>query len=108
MIYLFFIPGYVLSYKRDQGGWEEIALSPEQTEFVLSGLKCGSSYLAHLTAHNRVDTGDPSPLISATTKGTGKLDILRAIKISYKIKLKCQIMSKFFVETAVINLFSTF
>ncbi|EFN83957.1 Down syndrome cell adhesion molecule, partial [Harpegnathos saltator] len=66
------IQGYVLSYKRDQGGWEEITLSPEQTEFVLSGLKCGSSYLAHLTAHNRVDTGDPSPLISATTKGTGK------------------------------------
>jgi len=67
-----FVSGYVLSYKRDQGGWEEIALSPEQTEFVLSGLKCGSSYLAHLTAHNRVDTGDPSPLISATTKGTGE------------------------------------
>lgn len=65
------IQGYVLSYKRDQGGWEEIALSPEQTEFILSGLKCGSSYLAHLTAHNRVGTGDPSPLISATTKGTG-------------------------------------
>ncbi|XP_043274690.1 Down syndrome cell adhesion molecule-like protein Dscam2 isoform X2 [Venturia canescens] len=64
------IQGYVLSYKKDQGGWEEIALSPEQTEFTLSGLKCGSSYLAHLTAHNRVGTGDPSPLISATTKGT--------------------------------------
>lgn len=62
-----------MSYKRDQGGWEEITLSPEQTEFVLAGLKCGSSYLAHLTAHNRVDTGDPSPLISATTKGTGKI-----------------------------------
>lgn len=62
----------MLSYKRDQGGWEEIALSPEQTEFILTGLKCGSSYLAHLTAHNRVGTGDPSSLISATTKGTGK------------------------------------
>lgn len=64
------IQGYVLSYKRDQGGWEEIMLSPEQTEFTLNGLKCGSSYLSHLTAHNRVGTGDPSPLISATTKGT--------------------------------------
>jgi len=77
--------GYVLSYKRDQGGWEEIAISPEQTEFVLSGLKCGSSYLAHLTAHNRVDTGDPSPLISATTKGTSKQNVSRVIKIYYKI-----------------------
>ncbi|XP_034948275.1 Down syndrome cell adhesion molecule-like protein Dscam2 isoform X1 [Chelonus insularis] len=64
------IQGYVLSYKKDQGGWEEIMLSPEQTEFTLNGLKCGSSYLAHLTAHNRVGTGDPSALISATTKGT--------------------------------------
>ncbi|XP_044594739.1 Down syndrome cell adhesion molecule-like protein Dscam2 [Cotesia glomerata] len=64
------IQGYVLSYKQDQGGWEEIMLSPEQTEFTLNGLKCGSSYLSHLTAHNRVGTGDPSPLISATTKGT--------------------------------------
>lgn len=70
-IKILLLSGYVLSYKRDQGGWEEIALSPEQTEFILSGLKCGSSYLAHLTAHNRVGTGDPSPLISATTKGTG-------------------------------------
>lgn len=71
--------GYVLSYKRDQGGWEEIALSPEQTEFILTGLKCGSSYLAHLTAHNRVGTGDPSSLISATTKGTGtKLYLVRS------------------------------
>ncbi|TGZ53114.1 Uncharacterized protein DBV15_05473 [Temnothorax longispinosus] len=86
------IQGYVLSYKRDQGGWEEIALSPEQTEFVLSGLKCGSSYLAHLTAHNRVDTGDPSPLISATTKGTAPLlpkerDIISANGTSVKLNL---------------------
>lgn len=65
--------GYVLSYKRDQGGWEEMTLSPEHTELTLSGLKCGSSYHAHLTAYNRVGTGDPSSLISATTKGTGNI-----------------------------------
>ncbi|KMQ94061.1 down syndrome cell adhesion molecule [Lasius niger] len=86
------IQGYVLSYKRDQGGWEEVALSPEQTEFVLSGLKCGSSYLAHLTAHNRVDTGDPSPLINATTKGTApplpkEKDIISANSTSVKLNL---------------------
>lgn len=63
--------GYVLSYKKDKGGWEEIALSPEHTEYTLTGLKCGSSYVAHLTAQNRVGTGDPSTLISAVTKGTG-------------------------------------
>ncbi|KOX68634.1 Down syndrome cell adhesion molecule-like protein Dscam2 [Melipona quadrifasciata] len=86
------VQGYVLSYKRDQGGWEEIALSPEQTEFILLGLKCGSSYLAHLTAHNRVGTGDPSPLISATTKGTAPLlpkerDIISANGTSVKLNL---------------------
>ncbi|XP_047351251.1 Down syndrome cell adhesion molecule-like protein Dscam2 isoform X6 [Vespa velutina] len=86
------IQGYVLSYKRDQGGWEEIALSPEQTEFILTGLKCGSSYLAHLTAHNRVGTGDPSSLISATTKGTAPLlpkerDIISANGTSVKLNL---------------------
>ncbi|XP_058795689.1 cell adhesion molecule Dscam2 isoform X3 [Phymastichus coffea] len=67
------IQGYVLSYKKDKGGWEEISLSPENTEFTLTSLKCGSSYVAHLTAQNRVGTGDPSPLISATTKGTAPL-----------------------------------
>ncbi|XP_015187903.1 PREDICTED: Down syndrome cell adhesion molecule-like protein Dscam2 isoform X4 [Polistes dominula] len=86
------IQGYVLSYKRDQGGWEEIALSPEQTEFILTGLKCGSSYLAHLTAHNRVGTGDPSSLISATTKGTAPLlpkerDIISANGTSVRLNL---------------------
>uniref|UniRef100_A0ABD2XN24 Down syndrome cell adhesion molecule-like protein Dscam2 n=1 Tax=Trichogramma kaykai TaxID=54128 RepID=A0ABD2XN24_9HYME len=64
------IQGYVLSYKKDKGGWEEISLSPEHTELSLNGLKCGSTYVAHLTAQNRVGTGDPSPLISAVTKGT--------------------------------------
>ncbi|XP_024944983.1 Down syndrome cell adhesion molecule-like protein Dscam2 isoform X2 [Cephus cinctus] len=86
------IQGYVLSYKRDQGGWEEIALSPEQTAFTLNGLRCGSSYLAHLTAHNRVGTGDPSPLISATTKGGAPLlpkerDIISANATSLKLNL---------------------
>ncbi|XP_076279934.1 Down syndrome cell adhesion molecule 3 isoform X5 [Lasioglossum baleicum] len=86
------IQGYVLSYKRDQGGWEEIALSPEQSEFILTGLKCGSSYLAHLTAHNRVGTGNPSTPISATTKGTAPLlpkdrDIITANGTSVKLNL---------------------
>ncbi|XP_033323157.1 Down syndrome cell adhesion molecule 3 isoform X4 [Megalopta genalis] len=86
------IQGYVLSYKRDQGGWEEIALSPEQTEFILTGLKCGSSYFAYLTAHNRVGTGKPSTSISATTKGTAPLlpkdrDIINANGTSVKLNL---------------------
>ncbi|XP_044017269.1 Down syndrome cell adhesion molecule-like protein Dscam2 [Aphidius gifuensis] len=86
------IQGYVLSYKKDQGGWEEIMLSPEQTEFTLNGLKCGSSYVAHLTAHNRVGTGDPSALISATTKGTAPplpkdKDIIIANSTSVRINL---------------------
>ncbi|XP_033228370.1 Down syndrome cell adhesion molecule-like protein Dscam2 [Belonocnema kinseyi] len=86
------IQGYVLSYKRDQGGWEEVTLSPEHTEMTLSGLRCGSSYHGHLTAYNRVGTGDPSPLISATTKGTAPLlprerDIVSANATSVRLNL---------------------
>lgn len=73
----------MLSYKKDKGGWEEIALSPEHTEFTLTGLKCGSSYVSHLTAQNRVGTGDPSVLINATTKGTGKF-LLIYIHLDFK------------------------
>lgn len=69
------ISGYVLSYKKDKGGWEEIVISPEHTDFILNGLKCGSTYVAHVTAQNRVGTGDPSTLVTATTKGTGTLII---------------------------------
>ncbi|XP_063973280.1 cell adhesion molecule Dscam1 isoform X2 [Diachasmimorpha longicaudata] len=86
------IQGYVLSYKRDPGNWEEIMLSPEQTEFTLSGLKCGSSYLGHLTAHNRVGTGDPSPTISTTTKGSApklpkEREIITANATSFRLNL---------------------
>ncbi|XP_066587504.1 cell adhesion molecule Dscam1 isoform X2 [Prorops nasuta] len=86
------IQGYVLSYKIEQGGWEEIALSPEQVEFILTGLKCGSTYLTHLTAHNRVGSSDPSTRITATTKGTAPLlpkdrDIVSANGTSVKLNL---------------------
>ncbi|XP_046477031.1 cell adhesion molecule Dscam1 isoform X1 [Neodiprion pinetum] len=86
------IQGYVLSYKRDRDGWEEIAVSPEQTAYTLSDLKCGSSYLAHLTAHNRVGTGEPSGLISATTKGSAPLlpkerDIISANSTTLRLNL---------------------
>ena len=78
------IQGYTLSYKKDKGGWEEITVSPEHTELTLTGLQCGSSYVAHLTAQNRVGTGEPSKLISATTKGTCKYNFLSNF---YKIAL---------------------
>jgi hypothetical protein len=65
--------GYVLSYKRDHGNWQEVQLDADRTSHVLQSLHCGATYHAYLTAHNRVGNSRTSAIVTAITKGGGEL-----------------------------------
>jgi hypothetical protein len=70
-----FDTGYVLSYKRDHGNWQEVQLDADRTSYVLQSLHCGATYHAYLTAHNKVGNSRTSTIITAVTKGGGKLGL---------------------------------
>ncbi|XP_063232283.1 cell adhesion molecule Dscam2-like [Bacillus rossius redtenbacheri] len=63
------ITGYVLRYRHAAGDWQEALLDAEHTSHRLEGLLCGSTYHATLAASNAVGTGEPSPVVTATTQG---------------------------------------
>ncbi|XP_069687424.1 cell adhesion molecule Dscam1 isoform X3 [Periplaneta americana] len=63
------IQGYVLSYKRDHGNWQEVQLDADRTSHVLQSLHCGATYHAYLTAHNKVGNSRTSSIVTAVTKG---------------------------------------
>jgi hypothetical protein len=68
-----FDTGYVLSYKRDHGNWQEVQLDADRTSYILQSLHCGATYHAYLTAHNKVGNSRTSTIVTAVTKGGGKL-----------------------------------
>lgn len=71
------ILGYVINYKRDHGDWEELQISSRADEHVLKNLWCGTKYLLYITAFNKIGTGLPSDIVTAHTKGTGKINTVR-------------------------------
>ncbi|XP_065344124.1 cell adhesion molecule Dscam1 isoform X3 [Cloeon dipterum] len=62
--------GYVVNYKRDYGDWEELQIESNVETHLLKGLWCGTHYQLYVTAYNRIGTGLPSDIVSATTKGS--------------------------------------
>lgn len=70
-----FDTGYLLSYKRDHSNWQEVQLDADRTSYVLQSLHCGATYHAYLTAHNKVGNSRTSTIITAVTKGGGKLGL---------------------------------
>jgi hypothetical protein len=70
-----FDTGYVLSYKRDHGNWQEVQLDADRTSYILQSLHCGATYHAYLTAHNKVGNSRTSTIVTAVTKGGGKLEL---------------------------------
>ncbi|XP_059483764.1 cell adhesion molecule Dscam2 [Neocloeon triangulifer] len=64
------ILGYVVNYKRDYGDWEELQIESNVESHLLRGLWCGTHYQLYVTAYNRIGTGLPSDIVSATTKGS--------------------------------------
>jgi hypothetical protein len=80
-----FDTGYVLSYKRDHGNWQEVQLDADITSYILQSLHCGATYHAYLTAHNKVGNSRTSAIVTAVTKGGGKLGLyinLATIRVS--------------------------
>lgn len=77
--------GYTLSYKRDFGEWQEVPIDPDRKTYNLDGIKCGSNYQLYLTASNNVGTSKPSQVITAATKGSGRIYIHLLVKsITYQ------------------------
>ncbi|XP_076048641.1 Down syndrome cell adhesion molecule 4 isoform X2 [Oratosquilla oratoria] len=64
------VRGYIINYKREYGDWEEVQLNTVKTSHTLSGLVCGSKYQLYVTAYNKVGTGLPSKILTASTKGS--------------------------------------
>jgi hypothetical protein len=73
--------GYVLSYKRDHGNWQEVQLDADRTSYVLQSLHCGATYHAYLTAHNKVGNSRTSGIVTAVTKGGGKSNFAQPLQL---------------------------
>ncbi|GLG93723.1 Tyrosine-protein phosphatase Lar, partial [Gryllus bimaculatus] len=63
------VKGFLLSYRRDYGEWEEISVDRRATTYLLDGLLCGTRYQFRLAAFNKIGSGAASKLETATTKG---------------------------------------
>lgn len=63
------VRGFLLAFRRELGEWEEAALDRRASTHLLAGLHCGTRYQLTLTAFNKIGSGPPSALRTATTKG---------------------------------------
>jgi cell adhesion molecule, putative (fragment) len=66
------ISGYYIYYKSHSSEWEEKQISGHFSSFVIDNLDCGTSYQFYINAYNNIGKGDPSQVIAAKTKGSGK------------------------------------
>lgn len=63
------LKGFLLSYRREFGDWEEISLNRRSTSHTLDNLQCGTVYQFTLAAFNKIGTGSASKIEVAKTKG---------------------------------------
>ncbi|XP_055923956.1 cell adhesion molecule Dscam2 isoform X1 [Eupeodes corollae] len=63
------LQGYTISYRMVGGTWTSIELTPENTAYTITGLKCGNQYIIKMSAHNIVDSGTACEEINVWTKG---------------------------------------
>lgn len=61
--------GFLLSFRREFGDWEEISLNRRSTSHTLENLQCGTVYQFTLAAFNKIGTGTASKIEVARTKG---------------------------------------
>lgn len=54
------------------GQWQAIQLAPQQRSHQLKNLDCGSSYSMKIWAFNKIGKGEPSDLLTVSTRGKGK------------------------------------
>lgn len=66
------IVGYTLNYRSDSSSnWIKMPLAASSSEFVLQSLSASSLYHVYLVASSIDGDGDPSPILTIKTKGTG-------------------------------------
>lgn len=63
------LKGFLLSFRREFGDWEEISLNRRSSSHTLENLQCGTIYQFTLAAFNKIGTGSASKIESARTKG---------------------------------------
>lgn len=63
------IRGFMLSYRKEIGDWEEILLDRRMDSHMLENLMCGTGYQFTISAFNRIGSGHPSNIETARTKG---------------------------------------
>ncbi|GAB6024303.1 Down syndrome cell adhesion molecule-like protein 1 [Chamberlinius hualienensis] len=75
------ITGYTLNYKINDDGhghghgqgvgqWLKISLTPDNANYTLSNLNCGTRYVLFITAKNKEGLGNPSNIQTLTTIGS--------------------------------------
>lgn len=63
------IKGYLLSFRREFGDWEELFLNRRANSHTLENLHCGTTYQFTLAAFNKIGSGAASKIENARTKG---------------------------------------
>lgn len=63
------LKGFLLSYRREFGDWEELSLNRRVSTHTLEDLQCGTIYQFTLAAFNKIGTGAASKIENARTKG---------------------------------------
>ncbi|OXA46687.1 Down syndrome cell adhesion molecule-like protein Dscam2 [Folsomia candida] len=67
------VKGYLVSYRRDGGEWEEAEVGPRETGHTLQPLLCGSTYQLYITAVNKIGSGPASDILTRSTKGSAPI-----------------------------------
>ncbi|OXA55481.1 Down syndrome cell adhesion molecule-like protein Dscam2, partial [Folsomia candida] len=67
------VRGYLVSYRRDGGDWEETEVGPRATGHTLQPLLCGSTYQLYITAANKIGSGPASDILTRSTKGSAPI-----------------------------------
>lgn len=52
--------------------WQAIQLPPQQRNHQLKNLECGTSYAIKVWAFNKIGKGEPSDLLTVSTRGKGR------------------------------------
>lgn len=60
---------YTLSYRTVSGTWNKIEITPENSAYTLTGLKCGTQYIIKMSAYNRIGDGQSTDETNIWTKG---------------------------------------
>ncbi|XP_076342768.1 cell adhesion molecule Dscam1-like isoform X2 [Tachypleus tridentatus] len=63
------IEGYLLSYRREYGSWEEMKIPPHKQTATIKNLHCGTRYLLRIAAISQTSIGEYSKPIYGRTEG---------------------------------------